>query len=134
MSSDSKSNEQESKKGPRGRKGTMGPRMESRIIILKPGHSEYFIKNEADVVICTGATTFPTIWLPKIDSKITFDHDALSVNDTKSRIKIINRSDSRVTIKHGPDDHIEGDREFYPLKMGKYIILYGVNGIWYLSK
>ena len=122
------------RRGPRGRIGKPGPRMESCIITLKSEHPEYYIKNEADVVICRGHTSFPAIWLPKIDSNASFDCEYLTVNKTKSRIKIINLSDSRLTIKHHPDDCFCDDQDVYPLKMGKYIIAYGVDNCWYLSK
>ena len=122
------------KRGPRGRKGPIGPKIESLIVTLKPGHTEYIIKNEADVVICTGETCFPQLLLPKIFSTQTFDNEYLTVHKTHCRVKIINRSMSRLTLKTHPEDKFDNDKKKITVKIDKYIIIYGVGNCWYLSK
>lgn len=121
------------RRGPRGRRGPPGPPMDSCVVVLKPGHPEYFVRNETQVVICTGATIFPTIWLPKISSVADFDCEYLTANITKSRLKVINLSDSVLIIKPVPGNKLWGDKPTYAVKLGKTVVFYGIDDIWYFG-
>lgn len=122
------------RRGPRGRRGPQGPPMESCVVILKPEHPEYFIRNEANVVICTGTTIFPNIWLPEISSVMDFDCDYLTAHTTKSRLKVINLSDSPLTIKPVPGNKLWRDKSTFAVKLGKTVVFYGIGDTWYYSK
>ena len=124
----------------RGRRGPPGPRVESCIVLLKPEHPEYFIRNEADVAIAVGYTIFPTIHLPKIDSKEEFDCDYLTAYTTKSRLKIVNLSTSPLTILSMPGNKIynakdpDNPKGKHTLKLGVSAIFYGMNNCWYITQ
>lgn len=123
----------DSNRGPRGRRGPPGPPIESCIVILKPEHPEYFIRNEADVAIIAGNSIWPKIHLPKIESKQEFDCEYLTAYTTKSRLKIINQSTSILTITPAPGDKFHKSDRKYQIMNGETALFYGIGDRWYVD-
>jgi len=129
----SESNPNRGPRGPRGRRGPPGPAIESCIVLLKPEHPEYYIRNEADVAIITGNSIWPNIYLPKIESKEQFDCEYLTAYTTRSRLKIMNQSKSILTITPAPGDEFHKNGLKYQIKSGESALFYGIDNQWYID-